>query len=174
MGDRLKGKVAIVTGGANGIGAAVALKLASGGADIAIVDLEVGESAQEIKSEIEALGRRALVIPVDVSLSKEVNHAVERVTDTLGRVDILINNAGVAEEKPLLQMRDDDWHRVMDINLNGPFYFCRAVGQEMVERKRGKIINIGSFFGLVGYQNFASYSTSKGALLQFTRTLALE
>ena len=103
-----------------------------------------------------------------------MNHAVEQVTSTLGPIDILVNNAGITEERPLLEVTDDDWHRVMGVNLDGAFYFCRAVGRQMVERRRGKIVNIGSILGLVGYQNFASYSTSKGALLQFTRTLALE
>jgi len=170
---RLDGRVAIVTGAGRGLGKQIALSLASVGADVGII-ARTRSQLEETAHEIEELGQRVLVVPIDIARSDEVNHAVEQVISTLGPVDILVNNAGIAEEKSLLEVTDDDWHRVMGVNLDGAFFFCRAVGRQMVERKRGKIINIGSVLGLVGYQNFASYSTSKGALLQFTRTLALE
>jgi NAD(P)-dependent dehydrogenase (short-subunit alcohol dehydrogenase family) len=170
---RLDGKLAIVTGAGRGLGKEIALSLASVGANVGLV-ARTRSQLEETARKIETLGQRVVVIPTDVVRSEEVNRAVEKVTSALGPVDILVNNAGIAEEKPLLEVTDDDWHRVMGVNLDGAFYFCRAVGRQMVERKRGKIINIGSVLGLVGYQNFASYSTSKGALLQFTRTLALE
>lgn len=170
---RLDNKVAIVTGAGRGLGKQIALSLAYAGANLCVV-ARTRSQLEETAHEIESFGRRAVVIPIDISTSQEVNHAVDRVTSILGPVDILVNNAGIAEEKPLLEVTDDDWHRVMRVNLDSAFYFCRAVGKQMVERKKGKVINIGSVLGMVGYQNFASYSTSKGALLQFTRTLALE
>ncbi len=170
---RLDGKVAIVTGAGRGLGKQIALSLASAGANVGLV-ARTRSQLEETAREIETLGQRVAVVPTDIARSEEVNRAVEQVTSVLGPVDILINNAGIAADKPFLEVTDDDWHRVMGVNLDGAFYFCRAVGRQMVERRRGKIVNIGSILGLVGYQNFASYSTSKGALLQFTRTLALE
>lgn len=170
---RLDGKVAMVTGAGRGLGKHMALALASVGADIGLM-ARTKSQLEKTAEEIESLGRRAMVIPSDVSVSADVNRSVEAVADTLGPVDILVNNAGIAKIKPFSEISDEDWHRVMGINLDGPFYLCRAVGRSMIERKGGKIINIGSFLGQVGYQNLASYSTSKGALLQLTRTLALE
>jgi NAD(P)-dependent dehydrogenase (short-subunit alcohol dehydrogenase family) len=170
---RLNGRVAVVTGAGRGLGKEIALALASAGSDIALM-ARTESQLEETAREIEACGRKALVIPIDVAKSEEVDHAIERVTQNLGPVDILVNNAGITEQKPLVKITDEDWHRVMGINLDGPFFLCRAVGRRMIERKKGKIINIGSVLGLVGYKRFASYSTSKGALLQFTRSLALE
>jgi NAD(P)-dependent dehydrogenase (short-subunit alcohol dehydrogenase family) len=170
---RLDGKVAVVTGAGRGLGKEIALALASAGADIGIM-ARTESQLEETAREIEACGRKAVVLPIDVAKSEEVDHAIETVAKNLGPVDILVNNAGITEQQPLVQMTDEDWHRVMGINLDGPFYLCRAVGRQMTERKEGKIINIGSVLGMVGYKRFASYSTSKGALLQFTRTLALE
>ena len=170
---RLNGKVAVVTGAGRGLGKEIALSLASAGANIGIM-ARTKSQIEETAREIEAYGRKALVIPIDVAKSEEVDHAIEHVTQNLGPVDIIVNNAGITKQKPLIQITDEDWHRVMGINLDGPFFLCRAVGKQMIMRKKGKIINIGSVLGTVGYKRFASYSTSKGALLQFTRTLALE
>ena len=170
---RLNGKVAVVTGAGRGLGKEIALALASAGANIGIM-ARTASQLEETAHEIEVSGRKAVVIPIDVAKSKEVDSAIEHVTQKIGPVDILVNNAGITEQKPLVQMTDEDWHRVMGINLDGPFFLCRAVGRQMIERKKGKIINIGSVLGMVGYKRFASYSTSKGALLQLTRTLALE
>lgn len=170
---RLNGQVAVVTGAGRGLGKEIALALSSAGADIGIM-ARTKSQLEETAREIEAYGRKALVIPIDVAKSAEVDHAIEHVTQNLGPVDILVNNAGITEQKPLVKMSDEDWHRVMGINIDGPFFLCRAVGRQMIARKKGKIINIGSVLGMVGYKRFASYSTSKGALLQFTRSLALE
>jgi NAD(P)-dependent dehydrogenase (short-subunit alcohol dehydrogenase family) len=170
---RLNGQVAVVTGAGRGLGKEIALALSSAGADIGIM-ARTKSQLEETAREIEAYGRKALVIPIDVAKSAEVDHAIEHVTQNLGPVDILVNNAGITEQKPLIKITDEDWHRVMGINLDGPFFLCRAVGRQMIARKKGKIINIGSVLGMVGYKRFASYSTSKGALLQFTRSLALE
>jgi NAD(P)-dependent dehydrogenase (short-subunit alcohol dehydrogenase family) len=170
---RLNGQVAVVTGAGRGLGKAIALALASAGADIGLM-ARTESQLEETAREIEAYDRKTLVVPIDVAKSEEVDHAIEHVTQDLGPVDILVNNAGITEQKPLVKMSDEDWHRVIGINLDGPFFLCRAVGKQMIERKKGKIINIGSVLGMVGYKRFASYSTSKGALLQFTRTLALE
>jgi 2-deoxy-D-gluconate 3-dehydrogenase len=170
---RLYGQVAVVTGASRGIGKEIALALASAGADIGLL-ARTKSQLEETACEIEGFGRKTLIAQTDVAKSEEVDQAIETIAQNLGPVDILVNNAGITEQKPLVKMTDADWHRVMGINLNGPFYLCRAVGRQMTARKRGKIINIGSVLGMVGYKKFASYSTSKGALLQFTRTLALE
>lgn len=169
----LKGRVAIVTGAGRGLRKEAALALASAGADIGLI-ARTQSQLEGTAGKIEALGRRTVIIPTDISKSENVDFAVNRIVSVLGEADILVNNAGIAEERPLIDLTDEEWHRVIVVNVDAAFYFCRAVGRQMVERKRGKIINIGSVLGLVGYQNFASYSTSKGALLQFTRTLALE
>lgn len=170
---RLDNKVAIVTGAGRGIGKEIALSLASAGADIGII-ARTKSQLEETAHEIEACGRKAIVIPIDVAKSKEVDQAVEQVEKYLGPVDILVNNAGISEQKPITKITDDEWHRVMGVNLNGPFFLCRAVGKQMTNRKKGKVINIGSILGMVGFKYFSSYTTSKGALIQFTRTLAIE
>ena len=170
---RLDNKVAIVTGAGRGIGKEIALSLASAGADIGII-ARTKSQLEETAHEIEACGRKAMVISIDVAKSKEVDQAVEQVEKHLGPVDILVNNAGISEQKPLTKITDDEWHRVMGVNLNGPFFLCRAVGKQMTDRRKGKVINIGSVLGMVGFKYFSSYATSKGALIQFTRTLAIE
>jgi 2-deoxy-D-gluconate 3-dehydrogenase len=169
----LEGRVAIVTGAGRGLGKEAALALASAGADIGLI-ARTQSQLEETAREIEAVGRRTLIIATDISRSENVNVAVDRIISELGEADILVNNAGIAAERSLIDLTDEEWHRVIGVNVDAAFYFCRAVGRQMVKRKRGKIINISSVLGLVGYQNFSSYSTSKGALLQFTRTLALE
>lgn len=171
----LTGKVAIVTGAAMGIGRGVALLLAHAGANVAIADIDL-EGARETASDIEALGVKALAIEADVSSAADVRRMVEATVDRLGGVNILVNNAGIIPVKPALELEEEEWDQVLDINLKGTFLCTQAAAREMVKQGRGgKIVNMASIDGvyplLVG---FAHYDSSKAAVIAFTKSLAKE
>ena len=170
----LKNKVALITGGANGIGAATALKLANGGADIAIVDLETGESADKMKSNIESLGRKCTVIAADLSKPKDAEECVNQANDTLGSLDILIHCAGGATPGSLLEVAPQAWHKAFDIHVHAVFYLCRAAVPLMKSAGCDSIVLISSGAGLRGCSGAIAYCVAKGAIPQFTRTLARE
>ena len=169
----LKGKVALVTGGAQGIGRAVALLLAQNGADVAVSDINL-ERAEETAKEIEALGRRAMAIRADVAKSADVEQMVEVILGRFGQIDILINNAGIAKDKLILRMTEEDWDTVLNVNLKGTFHCTKAVVRHMSKQRNGKIVNIASVVGEMGNAGQANYSASKAGVIGFTKTIARE
>jgi len=168
-------KVAIVTGAAMGIGRATALLLAHAGANVAIADLDL-EGARKVASEIEALGVKALAIEADVAKAADAKRMVEATVGRLGGVDILVNNAGIFPIKPALDLEEEEWDQVQDINIKGTFLCSQAAARQMVKQGRGgKIVNLASIDAvyplLVG---FAHYDSSKAAVIAFTKNLAKE
>jgi 3-oxoacyl-[acyl-carrier protein] reductase len=169
----LKGKVAIVTGGGRGIGKEIALNLARAGADVVVTD--IADTVFETAKEIEALNVASLAIKCDVSNLEQVQNTQKQATEKFKKIDILINNAGVYPQKPFLEMTEEDWTKVMRINLFGIFYFTKTFVPGMVERKYGKIVNLSSISGpVVAFPNLVHYSSTKAAIAGFTKALALE
>jgi acetoacetyl-CoA reductase/3-oxoacyl-[acyl-carrier protein] reductase len=170
----LAGKVAMVTGSSRGIGRAIALELARRGANIALnfrSDVKHGESAAD---EIRAIGVECLLVQGDVSKKGEAARIVKEVLDKWQRLDILVNNAGITRDRSMRKMTDDDWSSVINVNLNGTFYCTSAAVPAMVNQRFGRIINISSVVGQMGAFGQANYSASKGGIIAFTKTLALE
>lgn len=165
-------RVAIVTGGARGIGAATALRLASDGLAVAVIDLEEG-AAKATVDAIEAAGGRALAVGADVADADQVEAAVTRVAAELGAPTVLINNAGVTRDNLLFKMTELDWDTVMGVHLRGSFLMARAVQKHMVAAKWGRIVNLSSTSAL-GNRGQANYATAKAGLQGFTKTLAIE
>jgi 3-oxoacyl-[acyl-carrier protein] reductase len=165
-------KTAIVTGAARGIGAGTAIRLASDGMAVAVLDLNEADCAATVK-EIENAGGRALAVGADVSKTDEVNAAVERVAAELGEPTVLVNNAGITRDALLFKMTDEDWDAVINVNLRGAFLMTRAVQKYMTEHKWGRIVNISSSSAL-GNRGQANYSATKAGLEGFTKTLAKE
>lgn len=176
----LTGKTAIVTGAARGIGAAIAKKLAERGADVAICDLKE-EWCAETVAAIEALGVKAAGFGVNVANSAEVDQCVKDVIAKFGKVDIMVNNAGITKDGLLMRMSDQDWDDVLNVNLKGTFLFTRAVARPMMKNKDaegnncgGSIINIASVVGIMGNAGQANYTASKGGVIALTKTTAKE
>lgn len=173
---KLENKIALITGAGSGIGKAIALEMGSAGAHIAVNDL-TAETAETTAHQIEDLGREALVIPADVADSGQVDDMVQQTLDRFGRIDILVNNAGVyiPQDGGVTAITDEAWQRILDVNLNGPFYCSRAVVKDMIARKQGgKIINISSVQAEVAHFDASAYQPSKAAVVMLTRTLAVE
>jgi 3-oxoacyl-[acyl-carrier protein] reductase len=169
----LSGKVAIVTGAGQGIGKEIALQLAASGAKVALIDIT--DRIFDVLKEIKGRGGDGLAIKCDVSSWDDVHRAVGQVLERLDRIDILVNNAGIYPFRPFVEMSEQDWDKVLDINLKGVFNFTRAVLPKMIEQRSGKIINIASIAGsVVGFTNLVHYSASKAGIIGFTRSLALE
>lgn len=169
----LDGRVALVTGGGRGIGRAVALKLAARGADIAVSDILTTEAAV-VADEVRALGRQAAALTADVSVSDDVTRMVTEAKAALGKVDILVNNAGIARDGLLLRMTDEDWDKVIAVDLRSVFLCTKAVLRDMTRQRWGRIINISSVSGLAGNPGQANYSAAKAGIIGFTRTIAKE
>ena len=170
----LKGRVALITGGDRGVGKGIALSLAQDGADIAIYYRRDEASAKETAAEIQNLGRKILALQVDISDYEKLREAVVKTIETLGKVDILVNNAGIVIRKPAEEFLEEDWDRIMDLNLKGVFFCCQAVAKEMIKKKKGKIINISSNISARVQVIRAAYATSKAGLNHLTRSLAYE
>ena len=169
----LKGKVTIVTGGARGIGKAIAIKFAGEGSNIAICD--VNETAlQEAKQEIEAKGVAVLTGKVDVTNLRDVQEFTQKVLDKFSKIDILINNAGITRDGLLIRMNDEDWDAVLGVNLKGTFNCAKVVAKAMMKSRSGKIVNIASIIGLIGNAGQANYAASKGGVIAFTKSIAKE
>ncbi|MBC8274452.1 MAG: glucose 1-dehydrogenase [Chloroflexi bacterium] len=170
----LKGKVAVVVGGAGGIGRALALGLADFGADVVVTSRKL-EPLEKIAGEIRAKGRKALAISVDVVQEKSVADMVKKTIEAFPHIDILVNAHGLAIRKPAETFPIDEWQQVMDINTRGTWLCCQAVGRVMIKQKSGKIINLSSVRGRYGLPaDYAAYCASKGAVDTLTRTLACE
>ncbi len=171
---RLKDKVTLITGGAQGIGRAIANTYAKEGAKIALFDVmeeQIQKSVSEIKSEfkVDAVGFK-----VDVTKTEDVEKGVKQVVDTFGRIDVLVNNAGITRDNLMIRMSDAEWDSVLAVNLKGPFNCTKAVFSPMRKAGGGRIINIASIVGLMGNAGQANYSASKGGLIAFTKTTARE
>ncbi len=185
MASKLEGKVGIVTGAAVGMGRAHALTLAREGADVAAVDIcrdqplspvsGGGEEAlNKLVEEIRSLGRRAIGVKCDVSKADEVENMVTTVIDEFGKIDILVNNAGVAVSSPFVDLTEEEWDWIMNVNLKGTFFCCKYVVPHMIAQKAGKIVNIGSVNGREGHPGFAHYCCSKAGVHMLTDVLSLE
>jgi len=170
---KLAGKVALVTGAAQGIGKAVALLLARNGADIIVSDINL-EKAEETAKEIQTLGRKAIAMKVDVANLDQVERMVETILQQLGQIDILVNNAGITRDKLILRMTEEDWDAVLNINLKGTFNCTKAVVRHMSKQKSGKIVSIASVVGEMGNAGQANYAASKAGVIGFTKTIARE
>lgn len=171
--SELKNKVAIVTGAGQGIGKAIALLLAKNGAKVVVADIT--NERFEVAKEIEAMGAQGLAVKCDVSKREEVEAMVEKCITEYGRIDILVNNAGIYPFKPFADMKEQEWDKVLEVNLKGVFYSTKAALPKMIEQRYGKIVNIASIAGaVVGFSNLVHYSSSKAAIVGFTRSLALE
>jgi 3-oxoacyl-[acyl-carrier protein] reductase len=169
----LSDKVAIVTGGGRGIGRAIALKLAGVGVVVVVTDI-LEKEAQAVAGEIESAGGRSLAVAADVSQASDVARLVEETTKAFGRVDILVNNAGIARDQLLVRMSDEDWDKVLDVDLKSVFLCTKAVMRPMLKARWGRIINLSSIAGLVGNAGQANYSSAKAGVIGFTRTVAKE
>jgi len=169
----LKNKVALVVGGGGELGKAMALGLAKAGAEVAIADINF-KAAKKVSEEILALNRESIGLEVDVTNSEMVNSMTGKVLEKFGHIDILINSAGITQHVPAHKMTDEDWEKVIRINLNGTFFCCRAVGIHMVKQKKGSIINIASMSGSITNKDSynAAYCASKGGVKMLTKQLA--
>jgi NAD(P)-dependent dehydrogenase (short-subunit alcohol dehydrogenase family) len=169
----LSDRIAFVTGAGRGLGRAGALALARAGAHVALVS-RTRSQLDETAAAVEALGRKALVAVADIRSAAEIEAAVRTVVEGFGRIDILFNNAGTNVRKPVVEMTDEDWHTIVDTNVKGIFLVARAVARRMIAQKSGCIINMSSMSALTPERDKVVYASSKGAVTQFTKGLALE
>ncbi len=170
---KLQGRVALVTGAGRNLGKEIALTLAEAGADVVVTSRtlsEIEKTAEEIKGK----GRRTLAAFMDVTNFSQVEEVVQRAVSEFGRIDILVNNSGARSFKSVLDISEEEWREVIDTNLTGAFFCCKAVGPLMIRQGGGRVINISSRSGLRGRANRSAYCASKGGLIQLTRALALE
>jgi meso-butanediol dehydrogenase/(S,S)-butanediol dehydrogenase/diacetyl reductase len=172
---RLAGKVAVVTGGGSGIGRGIVLAMAREGADLAIPDIQV-LNAEKVAEEVKAMGRKVIAMRTDVTSVADVKVMTDRVRETYGRIDVLVNNAGMASPPgmPFTNNTEEDWERTFAVNTKSVFITCKAVVPHMLERKAGAIINIASIAGPLAAPTMPAYSVAKGGVITFTRVLAKE
>ncbi|MBD2021471.1 3-oxoacyl-[acyl-carrier-protein] reductase [Leptolyngbya sp. FACHB-36] len=172
--QRLKGNVAIVTGSSRGIGRSTALALAAEGANVVVNYASSSSAAEQVVSEIVALGSEAIALPADVSKADQVDALISATMDKWGRIDVLVNNAGITRDTLLLRMKPEDWQAVIDLNLTGVFLCTRAVSKIMLKQRWGRIINVTSVAGQMGNPGQANYSAAKAGVIGFTKTVAKE
>lgn len=170
----LENKVALITGAGRGIGKAIALKLASEGADIAFTDLQSGPDEQAALSALEALGAKAKLYVSDAADFTRTQETVKRIHQDFGRIDILVNNAGITKDGLIIRMNEAQWDAVIDVNLKSAFNFIHAVSPIMIKQRSGNIINISSVVGLSGNPGQANYAASKAGLVALSKTVAKE
>ena len=168
----LSDKIALVTGAGQGIGKACALTIATQGADVAVVDIN-GQTAEQTASEVIALGRKGLALQADVGEVSAIDRMVRQTLDTFGRIDMLVNNAGVTRRAYIMDLTEEDWDRIHRVNAKGVFFCLQRVAREMIPRREGRIVNIASIAGK-GYEGTsnAAYAASKGAVISLTKTAA--
>ena len=171
--SQLAQQIAVVTGAGRGIGRAIALRFAEAGADVVCVSRTV-ENSEKVAAEVRALGRRAWAFAVDVSDAAQVSGAAERILAEAGRVDVLVNNAGVTRDGLLMRMSEADWDAVLGTNLRGAFVFTKAFTRPLLRQRSGRIINIASVIGLMGNAGQCNYAASKAGLIGFTKSVARE
>lgn len=169
----LEGKVALVTGAARGIGAAIAVGLAEDGADCVLADLKAEDLAETVAA-VEALGRGAMAVSADVSDFESVRHLVDKALDMSGGLHILVNNAGITRDGLLVRMSDEAWEAVLAVNLRGTFNCIKAAARPMMKQRGGSIVNIASIVGMIGNPGQANYSASKAGVIALTKTAAKE
>jgi NAD(P)-dependent dehydrogenase (short-subunit alcohol dehydrogenase family) len=169
----LAGQTALVTGASGGLGKETALALADVGCDVVIAARNL-PALDDVAAAVERKGRRCLAVKTDVTSAADVRRMVDRALEQFQTIDILVNNAGVAVEKPLEEIQEEEWRRVIDTHLHGTFLCAQTVGKEMIARRRGRIINVVSVLGLVAVPLVASYCAAKGGVIQLTRAMALE
>ena len=171
---RLKNKVSLVTGASRGIGKAIALAYAREGADVVVNCSASVEAAEKVAEEVKSLGRRALVVQADVSNKAEVEEMVSKVIKEFGRIDVLVNNAGMAVVGPSVDLEESRWRRGIDVLLTGVFFCSQAVAKGMIKQKSGKIVNIASMAGTVGIPERACYVSAKAGVIGLTKALGIE
>ncbi len=169
----LKGKTALVTGAAQGIGKSIAMRLAKEGADVAVCDVNEAQSAQTA-GELSALGIKSSSFAVNVTKEQDVQACVDKVIDAFGRIDILVNNAGITRDGLLIRMKEEDWDLVIAVNLRGTFNFTKSVAKSMMKNRSGRIINVASIIGLIGNAGQANYAASKAGVIGLTKSVAKE
>jgi NAD(P)-dependent dehydrogenase (short-subunit alcohol dehydrogenase family) len=169
----LEGKIAVVVGGSSGIGKVLALGLAQGGADV-VSSARRQDLVNELAREIEALGKRSLRVTCDVGDRDSLEKLLKACVDAFGKVDILVNAAGITKRAPTLEFAEEDWNRILDTNLTGILRTCQVFGRHMIERQYGRIINIASMGSFLGLYEVAAYSASKSGLASLTKSLAIE
>ncbi|MDQ0337539.1 3-oxoacyl-[acyl-carrier protein] reductase [Caldalkalibacillus uzonensis] len=170
----MSGKVALVTGGARGIGRAIVLALAKAGADVAINYAGSEQAASQLVQEVEHLGQKAIAVKANVAEQAAVNDMVKQVIETFGRLDILVNNAGITRDNLLMRMKEEEWDAVINVNLKGVFNCTKAVTRQMMKQKSGRIINISSVVGVMGNAGQANYVAAKAGVIGLTKTTARE
>ncbi|MGE0715914.1 MAG: SDR family NAD(P)-dependent oxidoreductase [Alphaproteobacteria bacterium] len=170
---RLDGRVALVTGGNGGLGSLGCRAFAEAGADVIVASRDA-ERCEKVAGEVRSMGRRALAVSVDVTRRQSVEAMAARALDAFGRVDILFNNAGVISPKTMLDLEEDDWHRVMDVSATGSWLCSRALVPQMIARGEGRIINMGSILSSHGIANRTPYCAAKAAVANLTRAMAVE
>jgi NAD(P)-dependent dehydrogenase (short-subunit alcohol dehydrogenase family) len=172
----LKDKIAVITGASQGIGKAIALGLAQAGAHVALAKYPSGrmDEINQVKSEIEALGRKAIVIPTDVAKVADCRNMVEKTKETFGRVDVLVNNAGWTGNSFALDTTEEEYDRTMEASLKSVFFACQAAARVMIPQGGGKIVNIGSNFGEVAFKTRSVYAAAKAGVHHLSRALSLE
>ena len=170
----LEGKTAVVTGAARGIGSSIAKRFAKEGANVAITDLAVNESANSVIRELESYGVKAKAYASDASNYEQTQEVVKQIIEDFGRVDILVNNAGITRDTLLMRMSEDQWDMVINVNLKSVFNFTKAVQTNMLSNRAGSIINMSSVVGLSGNAGQSNYSASKAGMIGFTKSVAKE
>ncbi len=169
-----RSSVALVSGGSRGIGRACVLRLAQDGYDVSFCYQSNEQAARDLEKEVVDLGVRAHVAQADVSDAEAVRRWIQEAEQALGPIDVAVTSAGITRDKPLVLMTDEDWHQVLDVNLDGVYHVCRAVVFSMMKRKAGSIVNISSVSGVYGNPTQTNYSASKAGIIGFSRALAKE
>jgi len=169
----MEGKVALITGGGRGIGKEIALRFAKEGIDIALCDVNL-EDARKTAEEIEGLGRKVIAFNTDVTNSTQVQDMIDKILDKFSKIDILINNAGITRDNLILRMTEEEWDRVISVNLKGTFLCTKMVSKVMLKQRSGKIVNIASIIGIMGNVGQSNYAASKAGIIGLTKSVAKE